>query len=75
VDEGNVIPFRAVYEVYERFAEKNQFEVKSATHFTPALKEYVSVESKPKWFDGETQQCYIGVRLVEDDGSRGESDE
>ena len=64
-DEETVIPFRAVYEMYEAFAEENGFKLKSATHFTPTLKQYIPVESKSKWFDGETQQCYVGIALVE----------
>lgn len=64
-DEENVIPFRDVYEAYESFAEEHGFECKAATHLTPTLKDYVSVESKPKWHDGETQQCYIGVDLTD----------
>jgi hypothetical protein len=74
-EEGNVIPFRAVYDVYEAFVEENEFEPKSDTHFTPAIKEHIEVESKSKWFDGKTQQCYIGVGLVDSGDQRGEPGE
>ena len=70
----NVIPFRAVYEMYEAFAEENGFKSKSATHFTPTLKQYIPVESKSKWFDGETQQCYVGIDLVDTGVSGGDGD-
>lgn len=71
-DEGNVIPFREVYDAYESFVEANEFEPKPDTHFTPTLKEYITVESQSKWFDGKTQQCYIGVDLVDSRDQRGD---
>ena len=72
-DEENVVPFREVYDAYYSYAEENRFDTIATTHFTPALKEHVSVESKPKWHDGETKQCYVGVGLVENDVSGGDS--
>ncbi len=74
-DEGNVIPFREVYDAYEFFVEANEFEPKPDTHLTPALKEHITVESQSKWFDGETQQCYIGVDLVDSGAQRGDRGE
>jgi DNA helicase HerA-like ATPase len=69
--EENVVPFREVYEAYESFVAERSFEPKAATHLTPALKEHVPIESKPKWHDGETQQCYVGIELVDDGYSSG----
>ena len=73
-EEGSVIPFRAVYEAYESFIVEQDAEPVAATHFTPRLKEHCSIESKPKWFEGETQQCYVGIDLVNAGNLRGGSD-
>ena len=70
-EEGCVIPFRDVYEAYESFIDEQDTEPVAATHFTPRLKKHCAVESKPKWFEGETQQCYVGIDLIGGGNSSG----
>jgi hypothetical protein len=67
-DEGNVIPFRDVYEAYEEFIEHHQFEPKPDNHFTRVLKEEFPVKSTRKWLDGKARQCFIGVELDDELG-------
>jgi len=65
-DEGNVIPFRDVYEAYEAFIEHHQFEPKPDNHFTRVLKAELPVESTRKWLDGKARQCFVGVDLEDE---------